>query len=50
MIKDGNIGNLLLPYFAGLVAAGIETYFSYKWLSSLVQKHILVYNLKKSLI
>lgn len=38
MMKDGNVANLLLPYGAGLIAAGIVTYFSYKWLSSLVQK------------
>jgi len=38
MIESGNIGSLLVPYLAGLVAAGIVTYFSYQWLSRLVQK------------
>jgi len=38
MIKDGNVANLLLPYGSGLIAASIVTYFSYCWLSSLVQK------------
>lgn len=38
MFQDGNIANLLLPYFLGLIAAGIVTYFSYRWLSNLVQK------------
>lgn len=30
--------NLLLPYFLGMMAAGIVTYFSYQWLSELVKK------------
>lgn len=38
MMQDGNLTNLLLPYFLGLLAAGVVTYFSYKWLSNLVQK------------
>lgn len=38
IFQDGNLMNLLLPYMAGLLAAGIVTYFSYQWLSSLVQK------------
>jgi len=38
LLEAGNIGSLLLPYLAGLVAAGIVTYFTYRWLSNLVQK------------
>ena len=30
--------NLLLPYLFGMIAAGVVTYFSYKWLSELVKK------------
>lgn len=30
--------NLLAPYLLGMLAAGIVTYFSYKWLSDLVKK------------
>lgn len=37
-IMESGIGNLLLPYTLGLIAAGIVTFFSYKWLSNLVKK------------
>jgi len=30
--------NLLVPYLLGMVASGIVTYFSYKWLSEMVKK------------
>lgn len=30
--------DLLLPYFLGMIAAGIVTYFSYQWLSEWVKK------------
>lgn len=30
--------NLIIPYIAGMIAALIVTYFSYKWLSNLVKK------------
>lgn len=38
LFEAGNISSLLLPYIVGLGAAGIVTYFSYQWLSELVQK------------
>lgn len=37
IINAGNINELIIPYFSGLVAAGIVTYFSYKWLSKMVR-------------
>ena len=38
LIEAGSLGNVLLPYTLGLIAAGIVTYFSYNWLSRLVKK------------
>ena len=38
LVKEGNIGSLLLPYTLGLIAAAIVTYFTYSWLSELVKK------------
>ena len=38
LFQDGNLSNLLLPYTLGMIAACIVTYFSYRWLSSLVKK------------
>ena len=38
LLEAGSLGNILLPYTLGLVAAGIVTYFSYNWLSKLVKK------------
>ena len=37
IIKSGIASNLLLGYFLGMVAAGIVTYFTYKWLSEIVK-------------
>ena len=37
LTQSGNLDTLLLPYTLGMLAAGIVTYFSYKWLSKLVQ-------------
>ena len=38
LFQDGNLSNLLLPYTLGMIAACIVTYFSYRWLSSLVKR------------
>ena len=38
IIEAGNINELLIPYTVGMIAAGIVTYFSYKWLSEWVKK------------
>ena len=38
LIELPNINELILPYTLGMIAAGIVTFFSYKWLSSLVKK------------
>ena len=38
IIEAGNINELLIPYLSGLIAAGIVTYFTYKWLSEMVKK------------
>lgn len=38
LFQDGNLGNLLLPYTLGMIAACVVTYFSYRWLSSLVKR------------
>ena len=32
------LSNMIVPYLAGMIAAGIVTYFSYRWLSSWVKK------------
>ena len=37
-LNDPNLNTLILPYTIGMVAAGIVTYFSFKWLSSIVKK------------
>ena len=37
MIQDSSLTTLWLPYLCGLIAAGIVTYFSYQWLSKMVQ-------------
>ena len=41
-VKDiadaGNLGTVALPYFLGMVAACIVTYFSYRWLSEIVKR------------
>ena len=38
LLEMPNLNELILPYFAGMVAAGIVTYFSYQWLSNWVKK------------
>ena len=38
IIEAGNLASVFLPYLSGLVAAGIVTYFSYRWLSEIVRK------------
>ncbi len=38
LIEAGNLTTLLTPYLAGLIAACIVTYFTYRWLSNLVEK------------
>lgn len=43
VIASGNLSTILLPYICGLIAAGIVTYFSYKWLSDIVKKGKLWY-------
>ncbi len=40
---DTSESSLVVPYLAGMVAAGIITYFSYKWLSDWVKKGKLHY-------
>ena len=37
LVQSGNLMSLLLPYTLGLLAAGIVTFFTYRWLSKLVQ-------------
>lgn len=37
LISTEELSTMLLPYFAGMVAALIVTYFSYKWLSKIVK-------------
>ncbi len=37
LVQSGSLTSLWLPYTLGLVAAGIVTYFSYRWLSRLVR-------------
>ena len=38
MMASHSLDHLFLPYLVGLISAGIVTYFSYQWLSRLVQK------------
>jgi len=38
VIQAGTLSTIWLPYLSGLIAAGIVTYFSYKWLSNLVKQ------------
>ena len=38
IIDAGNLSTVALPYFLGMVAAGIVTYFSYRWLSEIVKR------------
>ena len=32
------LSSMLVPYLAGMIAAGIVTFFSYRWLSNWVKK------------
>ena len=38
LMETANLSSLIAPYLAGMIAAGIVTYFSYKWLSEWVKK------------
>lgn len=38
LANTAELSNLLLPYGLGMIAAGIITYFSYRWLSEWVKK------------
>lgn len=38
MISSGTSSSLFLPYFLGCIAACIVTYYTYRWLSKLVEK------------
>jgi len=38
LAASGNLTTLAIPYLCGLVSASIVTYFTYQWLSKLVQK------------
>ncbi len=38
LIDAGSLISLFVPYMSGLIAACIVTYFTYKWLSNMVQK------------
>lgn len=38
LVTASNLNTLLIPYLAGLVAACIVTYITYRWLTKLVQK------------
>ena len=38
LANTAELNTLLIPYLLGMLAAGIVTYFSYKWLSNWVKK------------
>lgn len=38
LVTSENLGELALPYFLGMIAALIVTYFTYTWMSELVKK------------
>ncbi len=38
IVEAGNLASVALPYFLGMVAACIVTYFSYRWLSEIVKR------------
>lgn len=38
LANTAELNTLLVPYLLGMLAAGIVTYFSYKWLSNWVKK------------
>ena len=37
LMEAGNLADLAIPYLSGMIAAGIVTYFTYQWLSSMVR-------------
>ena len=37
LANTNELASMLVPYLAGMIAAGIVTFFSYKWLSNLVK-------------
>ena len=37
LANTNELASMLVPYLAGMIAAGIVTFFSYKWLSNLVE-------------
>ena len=43
IVEAGNLNTVILPYTLGMIAAGIVTFFSYKWLSDIVKKGKLWY-------
>lgn len=43
VIEAGTLSTVILPYTLGMIAAGIVTYFSYKWLSNMVKNGKLWY-------
>lgn len=42
ILKDPNLSTIIIPYILGMLAAGIITYFAYKWLSKLVKEGKLI--------
>lgn len=38
LANTSELSSMLVPYLAGMIAAGVVTFFSYKWLSNLVKK------------
>jgi len=38
LLSTTGLNTLIFPYLAGMLSAGIVTFFSYKWLSSIVKK------------
>ncbi len=43
LISTPELSSLLIPYFLGMITAGVVTYISYKWLSNFVKKGKLYY-------
>ncbi|MGM9834289.1 MAG: undecaprenyl-diphosphate phosphatase [Bacilli bacterium] len=43
IIEAGNLNTIIVPYSLGMIAAAIVTYYSYKWLSSIVKNGKLWY-------
>ena len=37
LVNTAELSNMLVPYLIGMIAAGIVTYFSYRWLSNWVK-------------